>query len=125
LQRRSKSTTRTSSVTCTKGEVIIEGSNGAGNGSGEGGGDGGPLELRDILVIETSDGQSLEFEVVGLVEDDEKNAYAVCYSEKADEFVVTDDAGTLLDDDDLAQEILDDFFVLAEESAPPEPETEK
>ena len=63
--------------------------------------------------------------VTGLVEDDEKNAYAVCYSEKADEFVVTDDSGTLLDDDDLAQEILDDFFVLAEESAPPEPETEK
>lgn len=62
---------------------------------------------------------------MGLVEDDEKNAYAVCYSEKADEFVVTDDAGTLLDDDDLAQEILDDFLILAEESAPPEPETEK
>lgn len=120
-QRPSKSTTRTSSVTYTEGETIIEGS----NGNGEGGGDGGPLELRDILVIETSDGQSLEFEVVGLVEDDEKNAYAVCYSEKADEFVVTDEGGTLLDDDDLAQEILDDFFVLAEESAPPEPETEK
>ena len=48
---------------------------------------------------------------MGLVEDDEDNAYAVCYSEKADEFVVTDAAGTLLDDDDLAQEILDDFFV--------------
>ncbi len=69
-------------------------------------------------MIETNDGQSLEFEVVGLVEDDENNAYAVCYSEGADEFVVTDAAGTLLDDDELAQEILDDFFVLAEESAP-------
>jgi hypothetical protein len=71
-----------------------------------------------MLVIETNDGQSLEFEVVGLVEDDEKHAYAVCYSEKADEFVVTDDVGNLLSDDELAQEILDDFFVLAEESAP-------
>ena len=80
--------------------------------------------MRDILVIETNDGQSLEFEVVGLVEDDEDNAYAVCYSEKADEFVVTDAAGTLLDDDDLAQEILDDFFVLAEESAPAQSEPE-
>jgi len=70
------------------------------------------------LVIESTDGTTLEFEVVGLVEDDENNAYAVCYSEKADEFVVTDQAGTLLDDDDLAQEILDDFFVLAEESTP-------
>ena len=70
------------------------------------------------MVIESTDGTTLEFEVVGLVEDDENNAYAVCYSEKADEFVVTDQAGTLLDDDDLAQEILDDFFVLAEESTP-------
>jgi hypothetical protein len=73
-------------------------------------------------VIETNDGQSLEFEVVGLVEDDENNAYAVCYSESADEFVVTDETGRLLDNDELAQEILDDFFVLAEESAPGQPE---
>jgi len=48
----------------------------------------------------------------------------VCYSEKADEFVVTDEAGQLLDDDDLAQEILDDFFVLAEESTPEGPAPE-
>jgi hypothetical protein len=80
--------------------------------------DNGLLELRDVLVIETTDGKKLEFEVVGLVEDDENNAFAVCYSEKADEFVVTDAAGTLLDDDELAQEILDDFFVLADESSP-------
>ncbi|GAC1424557.1 MAG: hypothetical protein NVSMB5_18610 [Candidatus Velthaea sp.] len=83
-----------------------------------------PLELRDVLVIETTDGNQLEFEVVGLVEDDENNAFAVCYSEKADEFVVTDAAGTLLDNDELAQEILDDFFVLAEESAPNSAEPE-
>ncbi|MGB8265619.1 MAG: hypothetical protein WCE44_04820 [Candidatus Velthaea sp.] len=75
------------------------------------------------MVIETTDGKQIEFEVVGLVEDDENNAYAVCYSEKADEFVVTDNAGTLLDDDDLAQEILDDFFVLAEEAKPEEGNT--
>ena len=101
-------------------ETIIDASNGAGNGNADPNDSetAGPLELRDILVIETNDGQSLEFEVVGLVEDDENNAYAVCFSEKADEFVVTDQVGTLLDDDDLAQEILDDFFVLAEESSP-------
>ena len=74
-----------------------------------------------MLVIETTDGKQLEFEVVGLVEDDENNAYAVCYSEKADEFVVTDEAGNLLSNDELAQEILDDFFVLAEESGPETP----
>jgi hypothetical protein len=66
------------------------------------------------------DGSELRFEVVGLVEDDEGNAYAVCYNEQSDDFVVTDQFGELLDDDELAQEILDDFFVLAEESSPPE-----
>lgn len=74
------------------------------------------LELRDVLVIQTTDEKELEFEVVGLVEDEENNAYAVLYCEKEDEFVVTDAQGNLLSDDDLAQEILDDFFVLAEES---------
>ncbi|MBD5657722.1 MAG: hypothetical protein IAI50_21480 [Candidatus Eremiobacteraeota bacterium] len=54
---------------------------------------------------------------MGLVEDDENNGFAVAYSEQADEFVVTDANGKLLEDDGLAQEILDDFFVLAEESA--------
>jgi hypothetical protein len=66
------------------------------------------------------DGSELRFEVVGLVEDDENNAYAVCYNDTADEFVVTDQFGDLLDDEELAQEILDDFFVLAEETTPPE-----
>ncbi|HEV3152591.1 MAG TPA: hypothetical protein VGZ02_02160 [Candidatus Baltobacteraceae bacterium] len=74
------------------------------------------LELRDVLVIQTTDQKELEFEVVGLVEDEENNAYAVLYCEKEDEFVVTDAQGNLLEDDQLAQEILDDFFVLAEES---------
>jgi hypothetical protein len=64
------------------------------------------------------DGTALRFEVVGLVEDDEGNAYAVCYNDTNDEFVVTDQFGELLDDEELAQEILDDFFVLAEESGP-------
>ncbi len=99
----------------SRGETIIEPSNG--HSHEESAAEDGLLELRDVLVIETTDGKQLEFEVVGLVEDDENNAFAVCYSEKADEFVVTDAAGTLLDDDELAQEILDDFFVLADESS--------
>jgi hypothetical protein len=65
------------------------------------------------------DGSALRFEVVGLVEDDEGNTYAVCYNEQSDEFAVTDQFGDLLEDEELAQEILDDFFVLAEENAPP------
>jgi hypothetical protein len=74
------------------------------------------LELRDVLVIQTTDEKQLEFEVVGLVEDEENNQYAVLYCEHEDEFVVSDAKGNLLEDDELAQEILDDFFVLAEES---------
>jgi hypothetical protein len=66
------------------------------------------------------DGSALRFEVVGLVEDDENNAFAVCYNEASDQFVVTDQYGDLLENDELAQEILDDFFVLAEEASPPE-----
>jgi hypothetical protein len=102
-------------VTNAQGAATIDSTNGHGP---DGADPTSPLELRDVLVIETTDGQQLEFEVVGLVEDDENNTFAVCYSEKADEFVVTDKAGTLLPDDALAQEILDDFFVLAEESTP-------
>ncbi len=75
------------------------------------------MELRDVLVIETTDDKKFEFEIVGLVEDDENHGFAVAYSQEADEFVVTDENGKLLEDDALAQEILDDFFVLAEESA--------
>lgn len=73
------------------------------------------LDLHDTLVIETSDGQRLEFEIVGIVEDDEQHGYAVCYNEERDEFVVTDDTGSLLQDETLAQEILDDFFDVAED----------
>jgi len=74
------------------------------------------LELRDVLVIQTKDEKQLEFEVVGLVEDEENHQYAVLYCENEDEFVVSNAKGDLLEDESLAQEILDDFFVLAEES---------
>lgn len=84
--------------------------------SANGAGQVAALELQDVLVIKTNDDKEMEFEVVGLVEDDEAHTYAVCYCEKDDEFVVTDAKGDLLDNDELAQEILDDFFVLAEES---------
>ena len=75
------------------------------------------LELRDVLVIKTTeDEKEREFEVVGLVQDEEHKTFGVLYCEEDDEFVVTDAHGNLLQDEELAQEILDDFFVLAEES---------
>jgi hypothetical protein len=81
---------------------------------------GDKIQLQESVVVETVEGQRIEFEVVGLVEDDEHHEYAVCYCEETDEFVVTDAGGNLLADNELAQEILDDFFVLAEESSPEE-----
>ncbi len=120
LHERWPNTTRTSLATSTSdeetGRTIIDEKNGA---TGEHVGE-GKVELQDVLVIETTDGKKYEFEIVGVVEDEEHNAFAVAYSEAADEFVVTDQNGKLIDNDELAQEILDDFFVLAEESSPEE-----
>jgi len=82
----------------------------------------GPLELSEILFIETKDGGELPFEVVGILEDPEDGAsYAVLMHEPKDEegeseFIVTDLDGNLLEDDELAQEILDEFLVFAEEA---------
>lgn len=77
-----------------------------------------PLDLKDIIELHLHDGTKLQFEVVGLVADDENNTYAVCYNDQNDEFIVTDQFGDLLEEEELAQEILDDFFVLAEEATP-------
>jgi hypothetical protein len=81
----------------------------------------GALELGDPLSIETADGRTIEFDVVGLVEDDDGKSFAVCYSEDGDEFIVTDPNGALLEDAKLAQEILDEFLAQADESTDEEP----
>ncbi|HEV7178678.1 MAG TPA: hypothetical protein VGN11_02340 [Candidatus Baltobacteraceae bacterium] len=85
----------------------------------------GPLELSETLFIETKDGGELPFEVVGILEDpDDGASYAVLMHEPSgeegeeaeSEFIVTDLEGNLLEDDELAQEILDEFLVFAEEA---------
>jgi uncharacterized protein YrzB (UPF0473 family) len=82
----------------------------------------GPLELSEVLYIETKDGGELPFEVVGILEDpDSGTSYAVLMHEPKDddaesEFIVTDLDGNLLEDEALAQEILDEFLVFAEEA---------
>jgi uncharacterized protein YrzB (UPF0473 family) len=82
----------------------------------------GPLELSEVLYIETKDGQELPFEVVGVLQDpDDGTSYAVLMHESTEEeaeseFIVTDLEGNLLEDDELAQEILDEFLVFAEEA---------
>ncbi|MBC5824927.1 MAG: hypothetical protein GIX02_08930 [Candidatus Eremiobacteraeota bacterium] len=83
------------------------------------------VELEDKIIVETTDrpaagidaAEQFEFEVVGIVEDSNSQTnYAVCYSERGDEFIVTDDVGRLLTDDALAQDILNDFLEQAGEA---------
>jgi hypothetical protein len=80
------------------------------------------LQLSDVLYIETKEGASIPFEVVGILEDAQENAsYAVLLHEGSDEeeqeFIVTDLEGNLLRDTRVAQEVLDDFLGFAEESS--------
>jgi uncharacterized protein YrzB (UPF0473 family) len=82
----------------------------------------GPLELSEVLYIQTKEGAEMPFEVVGILEDpDNGTSYAVLMHEAKDEgdegeFIVTDLEGNLVDDEELAQEILDEFLVFAEEA---------
>jgi hypothetical protein len=79
-----------------------------------------PLELKEVLYIETNEGASLPFEVVGILEDPQESiSYAVLVhepeTEGEEQFIVTDLAGNLLENDALAQEILDDFLTYVHE----------
>lgn len=87
--------------------------------NGEGEEPRGPLELNEVLHIQTSDGTSRAFQVVGILEDpDAGNSYAVLVYEPGDEndaeFIVTDLAGNLLENEALAQEVLEDFLTFTE-----------
>jgi len=78
------------------------------------------LELGEVLLIATNEGAALPFEVVGILEDPEDGAsYAVLHRDgdgsDEDEFIVTDLNGDLLDDEELAQGILDDFLAFADD----------
>jgi hypothetical protein len=78
----------------------------------------GPLEISEKLHVKTHEGLALEFEVVGILEDPEEGAsYAVLYREPTgdedEQFIVTDAAGKLLADGELAQDILEDFLAAA------------
>jgi hypothetical protein len=75
------------------------------------------VELGDTIVVaalpDSGQAQSreLEFEVVGIVGDEDGVAlYAICYCTSADEFMVADANGAVLADETLAQEILNEFL---------------
>ncbi len=81
------------------------------------------LDVKDRLVVKGADGEDLEFCVMALLEDEEDGAaYAVLLHEPENEdeeetFIVTDPYGTLLEDDALAQEVLDDYLAAVDESS--------
>ena len=75
------------------------------------------VEISDTIVVGRYQAQiaapaeEQEFEVVGIVEDSGSSLrYAVCYCESGDEFIITDESGAPLEDESLAQEILEDFL---------------
>ena len=71
------------------------------------------------MVIVEEGGEKLEFEVVGVVEDEQTvETYAIAYHEAQDRFIVTDANGKILADGSVAQEVLDDFLAFADESSP-------
>lgn len=87
--------------------------------NGEGEQPNAPLKLNEVLQIQTSDGVARAFEVVGILEDTESgDSYAVLVHEPAGEgeaeFIVTDLRGNLLENEALAQEVLEDFLAYAE-----------
>jgi|SRR5579883_1861453 len=80
----------------------------------------GPLELSDVLNVETNDGTSRAFEVVGILEDPQAGtSYAVLRHEAEDdeEYIVTDLEGNLLPEQELAEEIIDDFLAFAQDES--------
>ncbi|HEY3674532.1 MAG TPA: hypothetical protein VGK84_00940 [Candidatus Tumulicola sp.] len=83
-----------------------------------------PLDLNDVLCIQTKEGEELQFTVVGILQDaDDGSSYAVLTpqapgeaEEDETQAIVTDLHGNLIEDDELAQEILEDFLEIVEES---------
>lgn len=79
------------------------------------------LDVNETILVSSPDGEELEFSVVALLEDEEDGtAYAVLVheaeGEEEESFIVTDPFGNLLQDDALAQEVLDDYLLFAEEA---------
>jgi uncharacterized protein YrzB (UPF0473 family) len=81
------------------------------------------LDVNDTLFVKSPDGEELEFSVVALLEDeDDGSSYAVLVHEPGDDeeeesFIVTDPYGNLLENDALAQEVLDDYLLFTDENS--------
>ncbi|MGH7737875.1 MAG: hypothetical protein ACREMP_08455 [Candidatus Tyrphobacter sp.] len=83
------------------------------------------LDVGDLVPLRTPDGWEMEFTVVALLEEEDGGAsYAVLAHEPDDDanddegdetFVVADEFGNLLEDNALAQEVLDDYLAQTDE----------
>jgi hypothetical protein len=78
-----------------------------------------PLDVDEVVTVSVPGEEDVEFHVVGLMEDDESGeTYAVLVHDEEngeERFIVTDAFGALLQDDVLAQSVLDDFLAGAED----------
>lgn len=82
----------------------------------------GPLDLREVLEFRMEDGSVQAFEVKAILEDTESGqSYAILERDDPEsdegEVIVTDLQGNLLEDEELAEEILEEFMVFNEEAA--------
>jgi hypothetical protein len=80
----------------------------------------GPLQVGELLQLQMEDGSTLEFEVRAILEDSENDATYAVLERDVDgdegEIIVTDLDGNLIEDDELAQEVLDNYLIFAEEA---------
>jgi hypothetical protein len=80
-----------------------------------------PLEVGQMLEFQMEDGSTLAYEVRAILEDGETSAaYAILErdAETGDEgeVIVTDLTGNLIEDDELAQDVLDNYLIFSEEA---------
>jgi len=72
-----------------------------------------PLELHCVVVMEDEDGNRLDFEVVGIVEEEINGTceptYAVCYNEDDETFLVTDIHGNPIEEEEIIDLIMEDY----------------
>lgn len=85
----------------------------------------GPLDVGETLQLQLEDGSTHEFEVRAILEDAETHeSFAVLERETdgdaEDEVIVTDLEGNLVEDEDQVQDVLDNYFIFAEEAGDPE-----
>jgi hypothetical protein len=72
-----------------------------------------PLELHCFIVMEDDDSNAVEFEVIGIVDEEidgiSTPTYAVCYNAEHEAFLVTDIYANPIEEEDLVDLIMEDY----------------